>query len=51
MVFQYWDEPFPHDVQLSYDAALVLVVLVLILLVSARIIVARTQRHAEGRRA
>ena len=48
MVFQYWDEPFPHDVQLSYDAALVLVAMVLILLVSARIIVARTQRHAEG---
>ncbi|HVC15152.1 MAG TPA: ABC transporter permease subunit [Acidimicrobiales bacterium] len=49
MVFTYWDEPFKHDVQLSYDAAMVLVAIVLILLVSARIIVARTQRHAESR--
>ena len=48
MVFTYWDQPFQHDVQLSYDAAVVLIALVLILLVSARIIVARTQRHAEG---
>ena len=35
---------------LAYDAALILVVIVLLLLVASRIIVARTQRHAEGTR-
>jgi phosphate transport system permease protein len=35
---------------LSFDAALILIVLVLILLVSSRILVNRTQRYAEGRR-
>jgi phosphate transport system permease protein len=35
---------------LAYDAALILVVIVLLLLVATRIIVARTQRHAEGAR-
>jgi phosphate transport system permease protein len=35
---------------LSFDAALILIVLVLILLVSSRLLVNRTQRYAEGRR-
>ncbi len=34
---------------LSYDAALLLLVIVLLLLVASRIVVARTQRHAESR--
>jgi phosphate transport system permease protein len=49
MVYTFWDEPNTHAVALSYDAALILVAMVLVLLVTARIIVARTQRHAEGR--
>jgi phosphate transport system permease protein len=36
---------------LAYDAALLLIVLILILLVVARLTVARTQRHSEGRAA
>jgi phosphate transport system permease protein len=51
LVFVYWDQPSHHANVLAYDAALILVVLVLILLVTARLIVARTQRHAEGRAA
>ncbi len=51
MVYTFWDTPSHHANVLAYDAALVLVVLVLLLLVTARIIVARTQRHAEGRAA
>jgi ABC-type phosphate transport system permease subunit len=35
---------------LAYDAGLILVVLVLLLLVAARLIVNRTQHYAEGRR-
>ena len=34
---------------LAYDAALILIVLILVLLVASRILVARTQRHAESR--
>lgn len=48
MVFTFWDEPNQQSVWLSYDAAVVLIAIVLILLVSARLVVARTQRHAEG---
>ncbi len=48
VVFQYYNAPQPNYHALSYDAALILVVIVLLLLVSSRIIVARTQRHAES---
>ena len=50
VVFQYYNAPIQSYHQLSYDAALILVVIVLLLLVSSRIIVARTQRHAESAR-
>ncbi len=50
VVFQYYNAPEPQYHYLSYDAALILVVIVLLLLVASRIIVARTQRHAEGAR-
>ncbi|MGH9089072.1 MAG: PstA family ABC transporter permease [Acidimicrobiales bacterium] len=50
MVFTFWDQPNQKSVWLSYDAAVVLIGIVLILLVSARLVVARTQRHAEGMR-
>jgi len=47
-VYNFYNSPSSHGVQLSYDAALLLIVLVLLLLVSARIIVARTQRNTEA---
>ena len=50
-VFTFYNYPSKEANYLAYDAALLLVVLVLVLLVAARLIVARTQRHAEGRAA
>ena len=50
VVFQYYNAPEQQYHYLSYDAALILVVIVLILLVASRLVVARTQRHAEGAR-
>jgi phosphate transport system permease protein len=50
VVFQFFDAPNVQYHYLAYDAALILVVIVLLLLVASRIIVARTQRHAEGAR-
>jgi phosphate transport system permease protein len=50
VVFTFYDQPNPQDHYLAYDAALILVVIVLLLLVASRIVVARTQRHAEGAR-
>lgn len=49
-IFTFYNQPNPEAHDLAYDAALILVVMVLILLVASRIIVYRTQRHAEGRR-
>jgi phosphate transport system permease protein len=49
-VFTFFNLPDNSAHYLAYDAALLLIVLVAILLVTSRIIVARTQRHAEGRR-
>ncbi len=49
VAYAFWDYPTKHQQYLAYDAALILVVMVLMLLVTARIIVARTQRHAEAR--
>ncbi len=50
VVYQYYNAPEAQYHYLAFDAALILVVIVLLLLVSSRIIVARTQRHAEGAR-
>jgi phosphate transport system permease protein len=50
VVFTFYNDPSVQKNYLSYDAALILVVIVMILLVASRIIVARTQRHAEGAR-
>ena len=49
-VFTFFNLPQTQAHYLAYDAALILVVIVLLLLVASRIIVARTQRHAEGGR-
>jgi phosphate transport system permease protein len=50
VVFSFYDSSQVQYHYLAYDAALILVVMVLILLVASRIIVSRTQRHAEGAR-
>lgn len=49
LVYQFWSYPSANANYLSYDAGLILVVMVLLLLVAARLVVARTQRHAESR--
>jgi phosphate transport system permease protein len=49
-VFNFYNQPNASAHYLAFDAALLLVVLIAILLISSRIIVARTQRNAEGRR-
>lgn len=46
-VWTFYNEPSAQAHALSYDAALILIVLVVLLLVAARLIVARTRRHAE----
>ncbi len=50
VVFSFYDSSQVSYHYLAYDAALILVVMVLILLVASRIVVSRTQRHAEGAR-
>ena len=50
VVFSFYDSSQVQYHYLAYDAALILVVMVLILLIASRIIVSRTQRHAEGAR-
>ena len=50
VVYSYYNAPVEKYHYLSYDASLLLVVLVLLLLISSRIVVSRTQRHAEGAR-
>ncbi len=48
IVYQFWSYPSAQANSLAYDAGLILIVMVLLLLVAARLIVARTQRHAES---
>jgi phosphate transport system permease protein len=50
VVFTFYDQPNVQLHYLAYDAALILVVIILLLLVLSRVLVARTQRHAEGAR-
>lgn len=45
-----YDQPIKASQYLSFDAALILIVMVLLLLTTSRILVNRTQRYAEGRR-
>jgi len=49
VVYTFWNNPSKEANYLSYDAGLILVVMVLLLLVAARLVISRTQRHAEGR--
>jgi phosphate transport system permease protein len=50
LVFNFFDLPQKQSNYLAYDAALLLLVLVLFLLVASRLIVNRTQRYSEGGR-
>ncbi|MGO8825977.1 MAG: phosphate ABC transporter permease PstA [Acidimicrobiales bacterium] len=50
VVYSYYNAPETQYHYLAFDAALILVVIVLLLLVASRIVVARTQRHAESAR-
>lgn len=45
-----YDQPIKATQYLSFDAALILIVLVLVLLIASRLLVNRTQRYAESRR-
>ena len=49
-VWAFYNQPSNSLRYLSYDAALILIVFIVTLLVVSRIIVARTQRHADIRR-
>ena len=44
-----YNQPSNAAHYISYDAALILLVLVLLLLIASRITVARTQRYSESR--
>jgi len=46
-VWTFYNSPFKGQQDLSYDAALILVVLVLALIVASRLVVSLTQRHTE----
>jgi phosphate transport system permease protein len=46
-VWTFYNSPFKGQQDLSYDAALILVVLVLVLIVASRLIVSLTQRNTE----
>ena len=49
-VWTFWDYPATWAHTLANDAALLLLVMMALLLISARLVVRGTQRHAEGRR-
>jgi phosphate transport system permease protein len=49
VVFTFYNTSTAQANYLSYDAAVILIAIVLLLLVSARILVARTQRYSEAR--
>jgi phosphate transport system permease protein len=46
-VWTFYASPYPAQVYLSYDAALLLFVLVLIVIVLGRVVVTISRRHAE----
>lgn len=48
-VWTFYNQPSDYAVHLSYDAALILVAMVLALIVAARIVVVWTQRHTDRR--
>jgi phosphate transport system permease protein len=46
-IFAYYFSPYPDQVALAYDSALLLLVFVLLLIIAGRIIVSISRRHAE----
>jgi phosphate transport system permease protein len=46
-VFEFFDQPAQATKILSYDAALILLVFVLVIIIVGRVIVAMSRRHAE----
>jgi phosphate transport system permease protein len=48
IVWTYYNQPSQEAVDLSYDAAVVLIALLLVILVTSRLIVGRSQRHSEA---
>ena len=50
LVFTFFDLPAKSANYLAFDAALLLLVLVLVLLVGSRLLISRSQRYAESRR-
>lgn len=49
VTYNYWDEPYTSAVNLSHVAAFVLVVLVMLLILSARLVVHFTQKYSPDR--
>ena len=46
-VFNFYNSPYPAQVNLSYDAALILLVFVLLIILAGRVIIAISRRNAE----
>jgi len=46
-IFNFWDQPYKSAVDLSYDAALILLVFVLVLILLGRVIAAYARRNTE----
>jgi phosphate transport system permease protein len=46
-VFNFWDQPYKSAVDLSYDAALILLVFVLVIILVGRVIAAMARRNTE----
>ena len=46
-IFNFWDLGTKTSLDLSYDAALILLVFVLLIIVAGRVIIARSRRHSE----
>ena len=46
-MWTFYNSPFKGQQDLSYDAALILVVIVLVLIIASRLIVSLTQRNTE----
>jgi phosphate transport system permease protein len=46
-IWAFYDDPSPASVDLSYDAALLLFVIVLLLILIGRMVVAMSRRHSE----
>ncbi len=46
-IFAYYFSPYPAQVNLAYDAALLLLVFVVLIIIAGRVVVAFSRRHAE----